>query len=697
MRKKLVRMTFAFVACFVLSGTFAGAVPGVESQGLAETPEWASVFPAETALAVAIEDVEGLRAALFGPGPSKGGLLPLENLTAIASEVEPKWRVPLETGTKLVKTVLEAFRGSLAIGVKRAGDSPNLLLTGKLKPEAQDFREYLSRRILPILEPLGIEPVFGKERGVDRMQVKDSVLYFATADSTLFASTDLESLLSMKKGGFSPESTVAGRAGFRKAISLVSPEGLFLFADLSRIPLLSSKGTRNALANLGLDRLESLALSADIEGHSLKLKLALANDGEFTKLPAILLRPNAATRAANFVPADYSVFVRRSMAGAKDAYREWQALVRAMVDDVSWKEYQDDLARVNEERGFGLEELLENLGDEVAVAVKFPELVGIPPTLALVAVKDEAKALEAVSGFLKRAGAEAQVSGTAHGATVYTTAVVPWFNLSYAAAGGYLFVGLAPSCVESALSAAKSGNCLAKERRFASAIEAAPEENLLFAYADVQRVTDFAASAVLWLRAKEAGDQAVAKGDLAHLVASFLQKQGLEPERLGGAVVCATKGKDYVSVRAEFPIGIVQLLASVPMEPLARARENARRAACLNNLRQLALSCHMYASDHKGRFPEKLSELHPYAPSLDVFCCPSSGTVISRPEEIDSRSSYKLLGGFVLKEVKELDKKLVLYESLENHGDGANVAFADNHCKWVKPEALRELLKEAGL
>lgn len=58
-------------------------------------------------------------------------------------------------------------------------------------------------------------------------------------------------------------------------------------------------------------------------------------------------------------------------------------------------------------------------------------------------------------------------------------------------------------------------------------------------------------------------------------------------------------------------------------------------------------------------------------------------------------SSYKLIGGFNLKEVKDRARKLVLYESLENHGDGANVAFADGHCQWVSPERLRELLKEA--
>jgi prepilin-type processing-associated H-X9-DG protein len=60
-------------------------------------------------------------------------------------------------------------------------------------------------------------------------------------------------------------------------------------------------------------------------------------------------------------------------------------------------------------------------------------------------------------------------------------------------------------------------------------------------------------------------------------------------------------------------------------------------------------------------------------------------------------SSYKLIGGFTIKEVKNTTEKLLLYESVENHKEGANVAFADSHVDWVSSEELKELLKKAGL
>lgn len=47
-------------------------------------------------------------------------------------------------------------------------------------------------------------------------------------------------------------------------------------------------------------------------------------------------------------------------------------------------------------------------------------------------------------------------------------------------------------------------------------------------------------------------------------------------------------------------IGIIALLISILLPSLNRAREAARTAACLSNLRQMGLAAQMYANDYKG-------------------------------------------------------------------------------------------------
>lgn len=105
-------------------------------------------------------------------------------------------------------------------------------------------------------------------------------------------------------------------------------------------------------------------------------------------------------------------------------------------------------------------------------------------------------------------------------------------------------------------------------------------------------------------------------------------------------------------------IAIIGILASLIMPALQRARENARRAVCQNNLKQISLGLHMFAGDHDEKFPSadedglkptetgytppltakgSLGLLVPdYIKTLKTFICPSnsaftSGEVTLRP------------------------------------------------------------------
>src|SRR5439155_743395 len=50
-------------------------------------------------------------------------------------------------------------------------------------------------------------------------------------------------------------------------------------------------------------------------------------------------------------------------------------------------------------------------------------------------------------------------------------------------------------------------------------------------------------------------------------------------------------------------IAIIAILAALLLPALSRAKEQANRIACLNNLKQLQICCHLYAIDHEDRLP----------------------------------------------------------------------------------------------
>src|SRR5205809_5472379 len=86
-------------------------------------------------------------------------------------------------------------------------------------------------------------------------------------------------------------------------------------------------------------------------------------------------------------------------------------------------------------------------------------------------------------------------------------------------------------------------------------------------------------------------------------------------------------------------IAIIAILAAILFPVFAQARDKARAAACLSNMKQVALALSMYASDNDETLPSHSDTdtfmqpsvppnwgrlLFPYTRNLGVYLCPTA-------------------------------------------------------------------------
>lgn len=185
------------------------------------------------------------------------------------------------------------------------------------------------------------------------------------------------------------------------------------------------------------------------------------------------------------------------------------------------------------------------------------------------------------------------------------------------------------------------------------------------------------------------------------------------------------KGRGFVLIELMIVIDVIVILFAMLLPALSRARESARRVACLNNLRQMMLGIKTYTPDYDEWYPTSagpgkeinverhyrdLGILYPaYITSLDVFTCPSSGDKMPRIRmddmydnkpfpDVEARQvsyayGYNGEGGknrawteaapSVTRVLADRPAGRGLTRDSNHKMDGRNVAYADGHVRWI--------------
>lgn len=184
-------------------------------------------------------------------------------------------------------------------------------------------------------------------------------------------------------------------------------------------------------------------------------------------------------------------------------------------------------------------------------------------------------------------------------------------------------------------------------------------------------------------------------------------------------------------------IAIISILAAILFPVFARARESARRASCMSNLKQIGLGVMMYVQDYDEMYPKNSYgagevlpcpaqpdascrafwplRIYPYVKSVQVFNCPSdtvkwNGRYGTNGADLAHLISYpystNFASGPAMASVENPSQTALFADGegyyryrlysycyvgsttdyrcmSDRHLNGANITFADGHVKWM--------------
>lgn len=117
------------------------------------------------------------------------------------------------------------------------------------------------------------------------------------------------------------------------------------------------------------------------------------------------------------------------------------------------------------------------------------------------------------------------------------------------------------------------------------------------------------------------------------------------------------RNRGFTLIELLVVIAIIAILAAILFPVFARARENARRASCQSNLKQIGLGIMQYTQDYDEKFPLYnyntdmrgwVERVQPYLKSVQVLQCPSepTGGPTGFPSSVITDYGYNLWMGY---------------------------------------------------
>ena len=174
-------------------------------------------------------------------------------------------------------------------------------------------------------------------------------------------------------------------------------------------------------------------------------------------------------------------------------------------------------------------------------------------------------------------------------------------------------------------------------------------------------------------------------------------------------------------------IAIIAILAAMLLPALSQAREKARQAVCMNNLKQLGLCFYLYAGDYNEYFPAYVnaagsywqkymgvdlgyypakansrkmitvcpSDRNPnsngsilYSYGMNVTACGAGSIRIGAYKTPSSTiliaETYRASTGKAHQYIQSAGNDIWYLDSPYRHSGGANIVFVDQHVEWRK-------------
>ena len=152
------------------------------------------------------------------------------------------------------------------------------------------------------------------------------------------------------------------------------------------------------------------------------------------------------------------------------------------------------------------------------------------------------------------------------------------------------------------------------------------------------------------------------------------------------------KKKGFTLIELLVVMAIIMILASLAMQSWIKARRRVVQTKCLNNLKQIGMSLHIYALDYKQKFPNngiasngkkslQILKTTGYIRKGNLFVCPAGNAISSDTATETENTDYRY--DQTMTEYSHSDSAIANDDQLDNHQGprGVNVIYVDGHAE----------------